>query len=161
MAKPFTQVCLVALCSACSCCLLQVLLCLKYAQTQFRHWDGLPENPSICNGNKGMIGLVVQLAILLQLFGGRRSDDVLNMSYMHTKLDPQPVDTDNQVNSVGPSPAVLLKFSMPLNKVGLNCFTCIPCQLALNRSRAVHTQLMHIASDKGRMSLLVYQCCTA
>ena len=96
---------------------MQVMLCLAYAQTEFRAWDGLPKNPSICNGNKGMIGLVVQLAILLQLFGGRRSDDVLNMSYMHTKLEPQPVDIDDQVNSVGPSPATLLKFTMPMNKV--------------------------------------------
>ena len=92
------------------------MLCLAYARTDLKDWDGLPKNPSICNGNKGLIGLVVQLAILLQLFGGRRSDDVLNMSYMHTKLEAQPIDTDDQVNSVGPSPATLLKFTMTLNK---------------------------------------------
>ena len=95
------------------------MLCLDYLQTRFRHWEGLPANPSICNGNKGLIGLVLQLAILLQLFGGRRSDDVLNMSYMHTKLEPQPKDVDDQVNSVGPSPAVLMRFSMVVNKVAL------------------------------------------
>lgn len=103
--------------SSSQCCpLLQVMLCLAYARTDLKDWDGLPKNPSICNGNKGLIGLVVQLAILLQLFGGRRSDDVLNMSYMHTKLETQPIDTDDQVNSVGPSPATMLKFTMTLNK---------------------------------------------
>ena len=103
------------------CCCLQVMLCLEYARTELKDWEGLPKNPSICNGNKGLIGLVVQLAILLQLFGGRRSDDVLNMTYMHTKLEPQPIDIDDQVNSVGPSPATLLKFTMALNKVSKIC----------------------------------------
>lgn len=98
---------------------LQVLLCLNYAQCKFRDWDGLPKNPSICNGNKGMIGLAVQLAILLQIYGGRRGDDVLRMSYMHAKLQPQPTDQDDHVNSVGPSPATLIKFTMLMNKVSL------------------------------------------
>ena len=69
-----------------------MLLCLRYAQTDFKDWEGLPKNPSICNGDKGMIGLVVQLAILLQIFGGRRGDDVLHISYMHAKLEAQPTD---------------------------------------------------------------------
>ena len=64
-----------------------------------------------------MIGLVVQLAILLQIFGGRRGDDVLHMSYMHAKLEHQPTDQDDHVNSVGPSPATLIKFTMLMNKV--------------------------------------------
>ena len=97
--------------------LLQVLRCLSYTQTDFKDWEGLPKNPSICNGDKGMIGLVVQLAILLQIFGGRRGDDVLHMSYMHAKLEPQPTDLDDHVNSVGPSPATLIKFTMLMNKV--------------------------------------------
>ena len=108
------------------------MLCLAYARTDLKDWDGLPKNPSICNGNKGLIGLVVQLAILLQLFGGRRSDDVLNMSYMHTKLEAQPIDTDDQVNSVGPSPATLLKFTMTLNKASIakiiDVFECMQKQ---------------------------------
>ena len=100
---------------------LQVLVCLRYTQTGFKDWDGLPANPSICNGDKGMIGLVVQLAILLQIFGGRRGDDVLHMSYMHAKLEPQPTDQDDHVNSVGPSPATLIKFTMLMNKVYFGC----------------------------------------
>lgn len=96
---------------------LQVLVCLTYAQSEFKDWSGLPKNPSICNGNKGMIGLVLQLAILLQIFGGRRGDDVLRMSYMHAKLEPQPTDEADHVNSVGPSPATLIKFTMLMNKV--------------------------------------------
>ena len=96
---------------------VQVLLCLSYAQSGFRDWEGLPRNPSICNGHKGLIGLVVQLAILLQIFGGRRGDDVLRMSYMHAKLERQPTDQEDHVNSVGPSPATLIKFTMLMNKV--------------------------------------------
>jgi len=117
------------------------MLCLAYARTDLKDWDGLPKNPSICNGNKGLIGLVVQLAILLQLFGGRRSDDVLNMSYMHTKLEAQPIDTDDQVNSVGPSPATLLKFTMTLNKAStaknIDVIECIQKQFCSSSVAAV------------------------
>lgn len=106
---------------------LQVLTCLSYTQTDFKGWKGLPKNPSICNGDKGMIGLVVQLAILLQIFGGRRGDDVLHMSYMHAKLEPQPTDQDDHVNSVGPSPATLIKFTMLMNKVN-SCSAAVQCK---------------------------------
>ena len=58
----------------------------------------------------------MQLALLLQLFGGRRGDDILNMSFMHTTLEQQPVDLD-ELNFVGPSPATILKFAMAMNKV--------------------------------------------
>lgn len=133
------------------------MLCLAYARTDLKDWDGLPKNPSICNGNKGLIGLVVQLAILLQLFGGRRSDDVLNMSYMHTKLEAQPIDTDDQVNSVGPSPATLLKFTMILNKAStvktIDMTDCIQkrfCSLSVAvvvLLSIVHSNLMEVASS--------------
>ena len=87
-----------------------------------------------------MIGLVVQLALLLQLFGGRRGDDVLNMRLMHTTLEQQPVDLD-ELNFVGPSPATILKFAMAMNKVssaclvqgphhGTVCILCLPPLLA-------------------------------
>ena len=89
---------------------------MAYARCEFRDWDALANNPSICQGNKGLIGLVVQLALLLQLFGGRRGDDVLNMSLMHTTIEHQPVDLD-ELNFVGPSPATILKFGMAMNKV--------------------------------------------
>lgn len=95
---------------------VQVKACVAYARYDFKDWEGLATNPSICQGNKGLIGLVVQLALLLQLFGGRRGDDILNMSFMHTTLEHQPVDLD-ELNFVGPSPATLLKFAMALNKV--------------------------------------------
>ena len=89
---------------------------MAYARYKFKDWEGLAINPGICQGNKGLIGLVVQLALLLQLFGVRRGDDVLNMSFLHTTLEHQPVDLD-ELNFVGPSPATILKFAMALNKV--------------------------------------------
>lgn len=94
----------------------QVKACVAYARCQFKHWQALPQNPSICQGHKGLIGLVVQLALLLQLFGGRRGDDVLNMSLMHTTLEHQPEEME-ELNFVGPSPATILKFGMAINKV--------------------------------------------
>ena len=96
--------------------LCQVKACVAYARREFRNWGALAKNPSICQGSKGLIGLVVQLALLLQLFGGRRGDDVLNMSLMHTTIERQPVDLD-ELNFVGPSPATILKFAMAINKV--------------------------------------------
>ena len=87
-----------------------------------------------------MIGLVVQLALLLQLFGGRRGDDVLNMSLMHTTLEQQPVDLD-ELNFVGPSPATILKFAMAMNKVSSACLVQGP-----HHGYSVHLVLATITS---------------
>lgn len=102
---------------------MQVKDTIGYARCHLRNSQALPDNPTICLGHKGVLGLVVQLALLLQLFGGRRADDVLNMSLLHTTLEEQPVGLD-EPNFVGPSPATILKFAITMNKVSTSCAAC-------------------------------------